>query len=587
MVEHVVGRVAYGDPPQVLAGVHVDRGDLAVRGLVHRQPLHAPDARAAANGIVVDGRAGRQLGPLVDLLPGHQQPRRAALLRCHEDDAALGIHRGCAVDVGAAHVARAPDRAQLALVVVAVQRRLEERTPVVGLEEVQGRLAQLRREVDQVVHAQPLHVVGRGLRGMRLRLGQLLARHLRLRHRLLLDGPEGLAGRAVEGVGEGLLGDLHHRGDVLPVHGHVHEDGRGGGVVVPDVVMDQLVVPRPLPGLHVQRDQAGAEQVVAGAEAAVEVLGGAVGGNVDEPQLRISRERRPRRDVAGPLPGVVLPGLVPELAGAGQHVELPQELAGARVIGEDVARDVLLAGLVVALLGGVADDDHAVHHDRRGRAGDVALLERDAHVVVVLVAQVVEQVHGPGLGEALDVHRASEALDGLAGLGVERVQEERGRDHVDDVAAVDVGVGDALAVVLPHRVLPAEGFGLDPVPEHFAGGGIGGDHVALLAGDADQLAVDVDRRRARVNYRIRGAVPDPVHLELVEVAGVDLREFGVALAAGVSADVGPVALGDDAPGRSRIRGLRARAHTERNQGQQAPGNLAGDSPLLLSRGRCP
>ena len=572
VVEHVVGGVAHRDPPEVLAGVHVDRGDLAVGGLVHREPPHAPDARAAQHREVVDGSAGGRFHPLVDLVAGHHQPRRASLLRGHEDDAALGIHRGGAVDVGAAHVAGTPDRPQLALVVVAVQRRLEERTPVVGLQEVERGLPQLRGEVDEVVHAQALHVVRRGLGGVRLRLGQLLARHLRLRHRLLLDGPEGFAGRAVEGVGEGLLGDLHDGGDVLPVHGHVHQDRRGGGVVVPDVVMDELVVPLPLPGPHVERDQAGAEQVVAGPEAAVEVLRGAVGGDVDEPQLGVGRERRPRGDVAGPLPGVVLPGLVPELAGAGEHVELPQEFAGARVVGEDVAGDVLHARLVVALLGGVAHDDHAVDHDGRRRAGDVALLERHAHVRIVLVAQVGEQVHGPGLREALDVHRTAEAFDGLAGLGVQRVQEEGGRDHVDDVAPVHVGVGDALAVVLPHRVLPAEGLGLDPVPEHLAAGRVGGDHVALLPGDADQLAIDVDGGRARVNVRIRGSVPDPLDFELVEVGGVDLGQLGVALAAGVAPDEGPVALGDDAFAHARVRRRDARPNPEGNQGEPAPGS---------------
>ena len=405
---------------------------------------------------------------------------------------------------------------------------------------------------------------------MRLRLRQLLARHLRLRHRLLLDGPEGLAGRPVEGVGEGLLGDLHHGGNVLPVHGNVHQHRRGGGVVVPDVVMDELVVPGPLAGLDIQRDQARAEQVVAGPEAAEEVLGGAVGGDVDEPQLGVGRERRPRGDVAGPLPGVVLPGLVAEFAGPGQHVELPQELAGARVIGEDVAGDVFLPRLVVPLLGGVAHDDYTVDHNRRRGAGDVAPLERDPLVVVVLVPQIVEQIHGPGLREALDVHRAAEPLDGLAGVGVQGVQEERGRHHVDDVAPVDVGVGHALAVVLPHRILPAEGLGLHPVPQYLAAGRVGGDHVALLAGDADQLSVNVYGRRARVDVRIRGSIPDPIDFELLEVRGVDLGQLGVALAAGVAADVGPVTLGDDAAGRA-VRSRGACAHADWNQGQPATG----------------
>ncbi len=87
---------------------------------------------------------------------------------------------------------------------------------------------------------------------------------------------------------------------------------------------------RALAGLDVERQQARAEQVVAGAEAAEEVDGRRIGRDVDEPALGIGRHRRPRRHVAGAPPRVVLPGVVPELARPRDDVELPQRLAGAR-----------------------------------------------------------------------------------------------------------------------------------------------------------------------------------------------------------------------------------------------------------------
>ena len=126
-------------------------------------------------------------------------------------------------------------------------------------------------------------------------------------------------------------------------------------------------MPFPLAGAGVEGDQAGAEEIVAGAEAAVVVDGGAIGGDVDDVRLHIGGDWRPGGHVAGPLPGVVFPGFVAVFAGAGDDVELPLEIAGGLVVAEDVAGDVLYAGLVVALLGGVAHHHGVVDDDgRRG-----------------------------------------------------------------------------------------------------------------------------------------------------------------------------------------------------------------------------
>ena len=149
------------------------------------------------------------------------------------------------------------------------------------------------------------------------------------RHRPLLESPDRLAGLAVERVQNRLLRRLEHAGDAPSADVHVHDDRRGRRVVVPDVVVHHLVVPQPLAGLDVERDEARRKQVVARAEAAVHVLRGAVGRDVDDAALRIGRQRRPRRHVAGRPPRVVLPRVVADFARPRDHVELPHELPGA------------------------------------------------------------------------------------------------------------------------------------------------------------------------------------------------------------------------------------------------------------------
>ena len=116
-------------------------------------------------------------------------------------------------------------------------------------------------------------------------------------------------------------------------------------------MVNQLVVPHALTGLDIQRYEARAEEIVPGSETTPEIGGGAVGRDVDDSQLRVSRERRPGRDVAGPLPGVVLPGIVPKLPGPGEHVELPLERPGPSIKRQNIPGHHLLPRLVVSLLG--------------------------------------------------------------------------------------------------------------------------------------------------------------------------------------------------------------------------------------------
>ena len=72
-------------------------------------------------------------------------------------------------------------------------------------------------------------------------------------------------------VYEALLGDLSDDLPVDAVDGQIRQNGGRGVVPVPDVVVDRLEVPDPLPSLRVQRDEAGREEVVPRPVTAVEV----------------------------------------------------------------------------------------------------------------------------------------------------------------------------------------------------------------------------------------------------------------------------------------------------------------------------
>jgi hypothetical protein len=165
--------------------------------------------------------------------------------------------------------------------------RRVERTDAVIRDRFDRLGAQLGSEVDQVVVRDALHVERRRLGRERLRAHRLLARHVRLRHRALLHRPDRLAGAAIEDVGERLLRQLHDGRDPLSVDGDVDQDWMRRHVVVPDVVMNELLVPHLLAGLRLDGHECVAIEVVARPMAAVDVVGWRLDRQVDVTELGI------------------------------------------------------------------------------------------------------------------------------------------------------------------------------------------------------------------------------------------------------------------------------------------------------------
>ena len=299
--------------------------------------------------------------------------RAQAALAADVDHARFGIGRRAAVDVHAAgRAGRVPGAAVLRRTVraLAVGRRGrdEVRAHAALLRELQCGIFDRRRVVDEIRRHEALLRVRRRPRRNRLRRRRLLARHFALQHRRLRHRPDRLAGHAIEDVDPALL---RRRGDDLArlaVDRDVEKVRRHRRVVVPDVVVHELEVPLPHAGLHVDRDDAVREQVVARTMAAVFVAEAFADGDVDETEFRIGAVRRPRivlADADRPDLRAVLPRFGAELTRLRNEIELPELLAGVHVEAADEARDVVQSQRVVAVNRRVADDDHVADDDCR------------------------------------------------------------------------------------------------------------------------------------------------------------------------------------------------------------------------------
>ena len=141
--------------------------------------------------------------------------------------------------------------------------------------------------------------------------------------------------------------------------------GRRRQVVVPQVVMNELVVPDAFAGLALDAHEGVRKQVVAGTMPAVHVARRAGERQIGVAELFVDADERPEVRVPGVLPRVVLPRLDAELSGSRDHVEGPAQLPGADVVAPHVAREPLLARRRVAHRGA---DDHDVSADLRRTA---------------------------------------------------------------------------------------------------------------------------------------------------------------------------------------------------------------------------
>jgi len=121
-------------------------------------------------------------------------------------------------------------------------------------------------------------------------------------------------------------------------------------------------MPEAFSGTGVEREEAVAEEIGAGAICTIEVVFGAARGTKTMPRFS-SSESSPsywRRDG---FPGVAGPGVVAEFAGTRNGVKGPGERAGFYVVGANVA-----GRGCISFIGGGAEDEQ-IFEDAAGRGG--------------------------------------------------------------------------------------------------------------------------------------------------------------------------------------------------------------------------
>src|SRR4051794_4937175 len=121
--------------------------------------------------------------------------------------------------------------------------------------------------------------------------------------------------------------------------------------------MDELVMPEPLAGPRIEREQTIAVKIRPLAIRAVQVVSRGSEREVRDPALFVDRNFAPRIHAARGLPGVLRPRFVTELAGMRDCVEGPDELPA-----QDVVRAQIAGRIAVAFTRRGAENDQVLEN---------------------------------------------------------------------------------------------------------------------------------------------------------------------------------------------------------------------------------
>ena len=168
--------------------------------------------------------------------------------------------------------------------------------------------------------------------------------------------------------------------------------GRSGQVTVPDVVMDELIVPDALAGASIERKKRVGKEVLPETIAAVEIVSSGSGRNVNDAALGVEAQARPGIGATRKLPRILGPRVISKFSRMRDRVETPHELAGPDIERTDVTRN---SGQ--GFRRAVAENEKVFEDD----AGRVRRQEK----ILCMVGQADMKVDGKNLLTVLPRHR--------------------------------------------------------------------------------------------------------------------------------------------------------------------------------------
>src|ERR1700674_1531984 len=145
-------------------------------------------------------------------------------------------------------------------------------------------------------------------------------------------------------------------------------------------MVNELVVPLPLPGFQIETHQALAKEVVTRPVAPVIVRRGRLDWEIDQAKVFVHSDLVPDASVAVVGPGSVQPGVVAELTLSGDGVELPNLFPGPSIKRANQTFGVVMAFNSRAFSHRGTHDHHVSSYRRRRMDADLASLQIDLGV---------------------------------------------------------------------------------------------------------------------------------------------------------------------------------------------------------------
>ena len=151
--------------------------------------------------------------------------------------------------------------------------------------------------------------------------------------RALLNRKQWLAGQTIEHKHKPHLSHLRHGRNFAPFPAHSYQIRRRRHVIIPQIVVNHLVVPKQLAGCRVQRHQRVSKQILTFPVRAVKIVGRRPEGQEYHSALDIHTHDGPHISTGSIFPPLSFPRVVADLAWLGDGVKAPHELSCLHVEG--------------------------------------------------------------------------------------------------------------------------------------------------------------------------------------------------------------------------------------------------------------